>query len=488
MNDSKNTLKTYIVIIFILFVVYLLIFLTNLNDYFLADELDFFEMQEKSPFYFLYQGFNRKYYRPLGLAFLNSIYYLFYLNPIPYHLISISLHVANSVLIYHVSKRFFKKESTSIIVLFISVVFVALYFEAVIWVASYFELFFVLFCLISIEFFLKYLESREKNKKYFLLANLFLTVGFLFKESAFFLLLCYLMYEFSQFNFFDLDNLWLHMKNFIQKILIYLTFIPLLIILFIGRFLVNLRFESTITEFLDFQTLFILAGGALVALGLYWIFVYKIKNENLKFILMPTVMFAFLLIFHLKSRIFYFPCLMGAIALGFIFDHFNYDIFSWIKEIKSIKRRKNLFSVFFIVGITLISGFFIIYHKNIYKFLSTSNYNICRTLETVPNGDQKDIFIVNLYYFGGYYFSLVDIYFEAELYLRHKQDYNITTVYINVGDTSLYRYNDRSIPLSIEEYDNLTNTTLNPNHVCFLFLPLSMNILNITNKNYSEWA
>jgi len=458
-----------------------------LNDYFLADELSFFEMQEKSPFYFLYQGFNRKYYRPLGLAFLHGIYYLYYLNPIPYHLISISLHVANSVLIYHISKRFFKKESTSIIILFITMAFVALYFEAIIWVASYFELLFVLFCLISIVFFLKYTGSGKEKKKFFLLANLFLTLGYFFKESTFFLFLGYLAFEFSQYDFFDLDNLWNNMKDFIKKNLIYLTFIPLVVFLIIGRFFINPRLDTTITQFLDIQTLLLLGGGAVVALLLYWVFVNKIDNDELKLILIPTLLYTFLSIFHVKSRIFYFPCLLGALAIGFLIDHLDYDMFSWIIDIKSIKRRRHIFSVSLIIGITITSGFFVVYHKNMYEFLSTSTYNICRTLETVPNGDQKDIFIINCYYFGGYYFSLVDIYFEADLYLRHGKDYNITTAYINVGDTSLYSSNHRSILLTIGEYNLLTNTTINPDNVCYLFLPNEMNILNITNKNYSQW-
>ena len=484
MNELKNTFKTYIIIIFILFVIYLLLFLTNLNDYFLADELDFFEMQEKSPFYFLYQGFNRKYYRPLALAFLHGIYYLFYLNPIPYHLISISLHVANSVLIYHISKRFFKKETTAIIVLFITVVFVALYFEAVIWIASYFELLFVLFCLISIEFFLKYNESGREKKKFFLLANLFVTVGYFFKESTFFLFLGYLVYEICQYNFFDLDNLWINMKDFIKKNLLYLTYIPLVVFLIIGRFFINPRLDTTIAQFLDIQTLLLLGGGAVVALLLYWVFVNKINNDELKLILIPTLLYIFLSVFHLKSRIFYFPCLIGAIAIGFLFDHFNYDMFSWTKSIKALKQRRHIFSISLLIGITITSGFFVIYHKNTYEFLSNSTFNICRTLETVPNGDQKDIFIININYYGGYYFSLVDIYFEAELFLRHGKDYNITTAYINVGDTILYSNNQRSIPLTIGEYDNLTNTV---NVVCYLFIPQAMNIVNITTLNYSMW-
>ena len=441
-------------------------------------------MQEESPFYFLYQGFNRKYYRPLGLAFLHGIYYLYYLNPIPYHLISIVLHVANSILIYHVSKRFFKKESTSIIVLFITVAFVAFYFEAIVWIASYFELLFVLFCLLSVEFFLKYRESNGENKKYFLFANLFVTLGYLFKESSFFIFLGYLVYEIAQFNFFDLDNLWYSMTDFIKKNLIYLTYIPLVTMLLIGRFFINPDLDSTITQFFDFQTLILLGGGALVALILYWLFVNKIENDDLKFILIPTLLFTFISIFHLKSRIFYFPCLLGAIAIGFLFDHFDYDIFSWIRNVKSIKKRRHVLSISLIIGITITSGFFIIYHKNMYEFLSTSTYNICRTLELAPNGHQKDIFIINLYCSGGYYFALVDIFFEAELYLRHGKDYNITTAYINVGDTSAYDKNPRSIPLTIGEYDNLTNT---PNTLCYLFNFHTKNILNITALNYSMW-
>ena len=487
MNELKRTVRNYIIIIIILFLIYSLIFLSNINDYFLADELDFFEMQEKSPFYFLYQGFNRKYFRPLGLAFLHGLSYLFYFHPIPYHLISIALHVTNSILIYHLSKRFFKKESTSIIILFITIVLVSLYIEAIIWIAAYFELLFVLFCLISIEFYLKYIKSEKKNFKFFLLANLFVTLGYFFKESALFLFIGYLGYEFIQYNFFDIDNLWENLKNLIKKNLIYLSYIPLIVLFLIGRFYINPRLDTTITQFFDPTTLIILIGGAGAALLLYWVIINKIENDNLKFVLVPTLLYTFLCFFHLKSRIFYFSCLLGAICLGFLLDYYDFDLFSCVKDIRNIKKKKHLFSISLIVAIIVSSGFFIIYQKNIYEFLSTSNFNICRTLETVPNGHQKDIFILNCYYFGGYYFALVDIYFEAELYLRHKQDYNITTAYINVGDISLYANNHRSIPLTIEEYNLLTNTTINPNNVCFLFDPQSMNLINVTNLNYSQW-
>ncbi|NHI92357.1 MAG: hypothetical protein EAX96_07620 [Candidatus Lokiarchaeota archaeon] len=484
MNSSK---KTYIIIIIILFVIYVLLFFSNLNDYFIADELDFFEMQEKSPFYFLYQGFNKKYYRPLALAFLHGMYYLFYFNPIPYHLISIILHVSNSILIYHISRRFFKKESTSIIVLFITVIFVALYFEAIIWIASYFELLFVLSCLISIEFFLKYIDSEKKEIKYFIFSNIFVTVGYLFKESTFFLFLGYLLYEIVQYDFFDLDNLWNNLKDLVRKNLIYLTYIPLIILLFLGRFVINAQLESTISQFFEPQTLLLLIGGAGAAIVLYWIFVKKLNDNNLKLILIFTISYTFLCFFHIKSRIFYLPCLIGAISLGYIFEYFDFNLFSWINEFKSIKKKKNILSIFLIIGIIFTSGFFIIYQKNVYKFLSTSTYNICRTLDLVPNGDQKNIYILNLNYLGGYYFGLVDVFFEAELYLRHKKDYNITIAYINVGDTSLYSLNNRAIPLSIDEYNLLANTTINPNNVCFLFLSQSMTLKNITNLNYSQW-
>ena len=487
MNELKHTVRNYIIIIIILFLIYSLIFLSNIDDYFLADELDFFEMQQKTPFYFLYQGFNRKYYRPLGLGFLHGVSYLFYFLPIPYHLISIALHVANSILIYHISRRFFKKESTSIIVLFITIVLVSIYIEAIVWIAAYFELLFVMFCLISIEFFLKYVESEKKNIKYFLLANLFITLGFFFKESALFLFIGYLAYEFVQYNFFDIDNLWENLQDFIKKNLIYLSYIPLIVLFLIGRFSINTTLGSTITQFFDPLTLMILISGAGFALFLYWVFVNKIENDHLKFVLVPLLLYTFLCIFHLKSRIFYFPCFLGAISLGFLFDYYDFNLFSWVTDIRNIKKKKHVFSISLIISITLISGFFTIYQKNIYEFLSTSNFNICRTLETVPNGHQKDIFIVNCYYLGGYYFALVDIFFEAELYLRHKLDYNITTVYINIGDTSLYAGNIRATPLSIEEYNLLTNTTINPNNVCFLFDPQSMNLINITNLNYSQW-
>ncbi|MHA1894914.1 MAG: glycosyltransferase family 39 protein [Candidatus Helarchaeota archaeon] len=482
----KN-LKKYAIIITILFIIYFLLFLSNLNDYFLADELDFFKMNETNPFYFLYQGFNRKYYRPAGLLFLHGLFYIFYFNPIPYHVASIILHVANSFLIYHISTKFFKKESTSIMVLFMSIIFVSLYFEAIIWIASYFELFYVLFTLISIEYFLKYLEGEKKEKKYFLISNIFLTVGFLFKESVFFMLIGYLAYEVSRYNFFKLNDFWDNFKDLIKNNLIYLTYIPLVSLLFLDRFVINLAMDSTIGQFFEIDTIVLLVLGACAAIVLYWIFVNKIKNENLKFVLITMLLYSFLLIFHMKSRIFYFPCLLWGLSLGFLFEYFNYDIFLWVKEINTVKTKKSLISICLIVLTITTSGFFIVYEKNLYSTLSISTYNICRTIEDIPNGEQQDIFIVNLNYFGPWYYAMVGIFFEAELFVRTGKSYNITIAYINVGDTSPYNGNPKAIPLTINEYNTLTNRSLYPNNTFFLYDISLKNLINITNLNYSQW-
>ncbi len=121
-----------------------------------------------------------------------SFFYFFPFNIFPFALFSLSLHIVNSILAYLVAKKL----SKNYIIAFVTGIFFAVAPSAdqgVTWVAgaSTMTLPLTLFSLLSILFFLDFIQKKKKRFLWF--SIVFSIVAYYFKESAIFLFILYPM-------------------------------------------------------------------------------------------------------------------------------------------------------------------------------------------------------------------------------------------------------------------------------------------------------
>lgn len=487
-----------IVIIAIICVVDLLILSTNLFDVLLSDELEFIRMGLDSPFYFLYEGFLDKYYRPLPLLLIQCVYYVFGLYPLPYHLINLGLQILNHLLIYLIAKSVFKSRLTPFLCVMLGLIFACVYYETYFWISTYFDLIFTTCCLLGTYFFIQARIHEKHPQRNFYLAILFITIGFLAKETAFFLAIGFLLFEIAQYNFFDFSNFFTNLKDLIRNNWRYLAFIPLLGLLLMNRFIINPRLGETLDMFLNPVILLALGGGAIFALSFYLLFQYKLKRPLTHFFIIETSLFSFLIFFHRASRSYYLPLLFAPFIIFLFLDNHDYSLFEWAKKIKQIRSPRIFLIATLCCSLVTGSTVLLLFHKRAFNDMSLATRNVLDYLGDVPDIESKTIYLINLPDYTLLYWGVVDRYFEHGMYLHHSKTCNITQYFVYGNRTRTLDMMHRDFKkfwyqylpaddLSISAYNNLTNTTLNPDNRVYLFDYATFSLKNVTNIPYYSW-
>lgn len=148
------------------------LFLASYNYYFVGDDFTWLrwaaQTSSVSSIAHYFTNANGFFYRPGTMSYFYFMYSAFWLNQSFYHLISVSLHILASVLLFFVLWKIIKNYSLSIISAFL---FLGLsgHHEAIFWISSTGFLFNAVFTLLSLLFFIYW---KEKKNKIYLTASL----------------------------------------------------------------------------------------------------------------------------------------------------------------------------------------------------------------------------------------------------------------------------------------------------------------------------
>lgn len=247
-KELKNAATSTYAIILYLFIITVLLFSPLTRNFFVGDDFTWFRWAADcgntatSPSvcpitlsnitrYFTHaDGF---FYRPGAKVYFLLMYRFFWLNQTIYHLVSIFLHFAVSVLVFLLARKIFKNLALASLSGFL---FLSLsgYTEAVFWISATGFLFTSCFSLASLLSFISWNEN--KRKIYFGLTIIFFVLSLMFHELGIVTPLLYLLYLWFVSEQINLKSLW---KNIYYRIL----FAPVLLYLLI-RFLAGSHWLS----------------------------------------------------------------------------------------------------------------------------------------------------------------------------------------------------------------------------------------------------
>ncbi len=128
------------------------------------------------------------YYKPLFYLALNFLLTIFGPNPFPFHLVQLIIHIANSILIFILFSRFFKK-NVSFLMSLIFLVHPAIS-EAVLYISALQDVLYPFFGLIALN-----LAIVERNRKHKIAVFLFLALSILSKETGIAFLILAVIYK-----------------------------------------------------------------------------------------------------------------------------------------------------------------------------------------------------------------------------------------------------------------------------------------------------
>lgn len=129
----------------------------------------------------IFSSFYFSNYHPLTTLTYWVEYSLFGLNPLPYHLLNILLHLLNTWLVYKLAEKLSGKKITGLLVsLFFAVH--PLHVESVAWTSERKDVLYTAFYLLSLLMYLNFLKAENKTKHY--IGALFLFICSLLSKSA----------------------------------------------------------------------------------------------------------------------------------------------------------------------------------------------------------------------------------------------------------------------------------------------------------------
>jgi protein O-mannosyl-transferase len=129
----------------------------------------------------IFTSFYQTNYHPLTTLTFFLEYNWFGLNPIPYHLLNVVLHLANTWLVFRLAEQLSGKRLTALVVCILFAVH-PLHVESVAWISERKDVLYAFFYLSSLLYYLRYLRSGYKAQYYLLALLLFLAS--LFSKSA----------------------------------------------------------------------------------------------------------------------------------------------------------------------------------------------------------------------------------------------------------------------------------------------------------------
>jgi protein O-mannosyl-transferase len=121
----------------------------------------------------IFTSFYSSNYHPLTTLTYLLEYRYFGLNPFPYHLFNVLLHLANTWLVFHLARRL---SGRRLVALIVSLLFAVhpMHVESVAWVAERKDVLYAFFFLLSLHAYLHYLDSGHRARYYALMLALFL--------------------------------------------------------------------------------------------------------------------------------------------------------------------------------------------------------------------------------------------------------------------------------------------------------------------------
>lgn len=165
----------------------------------------------------VFSNYHYRLYHPIVTISYAIEYYFFKLDPFIYHFTNIIFHLLNIFLVFFIFQKLTKSFAMSYIISFLFAVH-PVHVEVVAWISSRKDLVYSVFYLLSILFYLKISETKNKTK-IFLLSIFFFTLSCLSKPMAITLPFILLLIDYYQ------NNLTIKkIKNYIPFILISLIF------------------------------------------------------------------------------------------------------------------------------------------------------------------------------------------------------------------------------------------------------------------------
>ena len=160
------------------------------------------------------------YYTPLTSLSFAADYGLWGLSPGGFHFTNIVIHVINSVLVFIVASKLVKNKKISLVAALMFASFpVAV--DSVAWISGRTHMLALMFSLVSFWFFIKYRKMPET--RYCLLSLVSFALAILSKETAIFLPLIFIIYDFlyHKKTFRGLKKDWLYYGGFFSVLIVY---------------------------------------------------------------------------------------------------------------------------------------------------------------------------------------------------------------------------------------------------------------------------
>jgi O-antigen ligase len=346
--ELKKAATSSYAFIFYLLLLTVAIFSPMINNFFTGDDFTWLRwaadcnysscnsvLERIYRYFFDSQGF---FYRPGTKIFFASMYSLFWLNQVVYHIASIALHFIVSALFFLLARKILK---SNILAGIGAILFLLMsgYSEAVFWISSIGYLFNAAFALLAILAFILYEEKKQKI--YYAASLIFISLGFLFHEVGVVTPLLIIAYKVSKEGFGETGRI-------VKKIRHLFLFVPVLVYLLV-RFLSQSHWFSGDYSYdllkLPFNTVGNLIGYVLMTVlgpssyAIYFALRTGLRdNLLLAVILVPLVLLAAFVLYRIISKrlstdekkiaafglLFFVIALLPFLGLGNIASRYSY--------------------------------------------------------------------------------------------------------------------------------------------------------------------
>lgn len=410
-----------------------------------------------------------QYFRPMGLSIMYLLYLFWFVNPIPYHAVTLIFCVINSILLYALSLKIFKNQYLASLTVFIFTIASSLYYQIYFWIPCLFYQLFACFTLSGIYCFVRYHFSEEKKNRWFFLMVAFVSLAILSIEMAVFILPAFFFFELLESE---------SLLDFIKKNLWkYFAFLPVGTLFLLGG-LYSLGTTQYSWWYLPIMIPFI------IIYLLCFIPVYLIlrkKTTMTRFLGMFAYFSAFALTLKFESRVAYFPSMMLSLLVVHLFISRNHEnITQWFKHIFSaeyIRKSKNFYAVCPIIALSIVSLTFSGF--NYAKMGYTVGLVSDQVILNVDDPDNVSIYILHLPILSeGFLWIIGEATINLAITLKIGRSYNVSLIHV------LYPPIDRASELiSPAEFNVLS---LNSSNLIFECDWNSLLLTNVSGKQFHE--
>lgn len=195
LKEFKKIITSPLAIIFYISVITVVFFHTILSNYFVGDDFTWFKWVSDSSnnvinYFTQANGF---FYRPGTKIYFSLMYSVFWLNQTVYHLVSILLHLAVSILLFLILRKILKNYLMAIVSVFLFIVLSG-HHEDIFWISSTGFLFNALFALTGL---LSFIYYKEKGRIiYFIISVVSVALSLIFHELGIIVPLLIILYDF----------------------------------------------------------------------------------------------------------------------------------------------------------------------------------------------------------------------------------------------------------------------------------------------------